>query len=227
MTDPHAEERVPQSPEPPEASGEPVEAQGGAGVSNDGRPTGSEAEGTASRPEEAVRGAETAAERGAQGVQEISASEQIAQLQAEIDELKNRMLRLAADYQNYVRRSQQHIAEARRQQLVEAVRALLPVLDHFDRALEVDPATATAQSVLEGMRIVHEELIKVLEQLGVRRIVAQVGEVFDPARHEALMQQEREDLAPGHVAAALQPGYVLGEITIRPAKVAVTPAREE
>src|SRR5262245_3412320 len=74
-------------------------------------------------------------------------------LQRELDECKSRALRAVADYQNAVRRTQQSVAEAREQQLFEVGKALINVLDHFDRALEVDVNKVTAQSLLQGVQI--------------------------------------------------------------------------
>jgi molecular chaperone GrpE len=150
-----------------------------------------------------------------------SAEEQVATLQGELDDLQSRLLRVSADYQNYARRSQQNLAEARRQQLIEVARALLNVCDHFDRALEVDPKKVTAESLLQGVQIVRDEFTKLLEQFGIQRITAQPGEAFDAARHEAMMRQKTQDVPAGHVAAQLQPGYTLGDLTLRPAKVSV------
>jgi molecular chaperone GrpE len=142
-------------------------------------------------------------------------------LRREVGELKDRLLRSAADYQNYVRRAQQNVADAREQQLLEVAKALVNVLDHFDRALEVDPAKTTTQGLLQGVQIVRDELFKLLEKFGLKRIVATPGQDFDPLRHEALMRQPAKGIPPDHVAAQLQPGYVLGERTVRPAKVAL------
>ena len=72
------------------------------------------------------------------------------------------------------------------------------------------------------MRIVRDQLMSALEGFGVSRIDARPGEQFDPNRHEAMMRQAVEGLEPDRVAAQLQPGYMLDEKTLRPAKVSVT-----
>jgi molecular chaperone GrpE len=115
-------------------------------------------------------------------------------------------LAAAADYQNYVRRAQQNVSEAREQQLFDFARSLVTVLDHFDRALQVDPERTSTQTVLQGMQMVHDELLKVLEKFGIQRVEAKPGEPFDPARHQALMHQPAEGVEPDHVAAQFQPG---------------------
>src|SRR5437868_2626319 len=81
-------------------------------------------------------------------------------LRTEVQELKDKLLRSAADYQNIVRRSQQNVMEAGQQQLADVAKALIVVMDHFDRALEGDPAKVSVQSILQGVQIVHDELRK-------------------------------------------------------------------
>ncbi len=104
------------------------------------------------------------------------------------------------------------------------IKSLLPVIDNFERALAVDPAKADAASILKGMQIVHDQWMKVPRDQHVEEVAPQAGEPFDPARHEALMQQD----APEHagkgptVVQVLQKGYALHERTLRPAQVAVS-----
>jgi molecular chaperone GrpE len=103
------------------------------------------------------------------------------------------------------------------------VRQVIPVLDHFDLALAQDPSRMTVAAALDGLRIVRGELIKALERSGVELIQPKVGDAFDPHRAEAIMQQPADGVASGHVSMLLQPGYLLGETVLRPAKVAVAP----
>lgn len=152
-----------------------------------------------------------------------AAQQQIAALQSQRDELQSKLLRSMADYQNYARRAQQNVAEAKQQQLMDVAKALVQVMDHFDRALEVDPQKTSTEALLKGVEMVRDELVKTLEKFGITRIEAKTGDEFDPQRHEALMRQPAEGVASNHVAAQFQPGYALGELTVRPAKVSVTP----
>ena len=156
------------------------------------------------------------------------ADAQIAGLQAELDDLQARLLRVSADYQNFARRSQQNIEDAKQQQLMSFARALLTVFDHFDRALEVDPQNTSSQSLLRGVKIVSDELYKLLEKWEIRKIAVNVGDAFDPLVHEAVMHQKAGDpgaggqaVKPGQVAGVLQSGYTLGDKTLRPAKVSI------
>jgi len=145
----------------------------------------------------------------------------IEQLQQERDELEDRLKRVSADYQNYMRRAQQNVTTAQQQQLMEVAKSLVTVLDHFDHALQVDPETTSPAKMLEGVEMVRNELLRVLQQHGVQRVEAGVGEPFDPNRHEAMMRQPTDEIDPDHVAAQIQPGYALADKTIRPAKVTV------
>ncbi len=159
--------------------------------------------------------------RSAEPAQLESLEAELEALRRERDDLEQKLLRVTADYQNYVRRSGQHAQDAADQKLVDVARALLTVLDHFDHALDVDPETATAKTIFDGLRMVRDELLKTLEKFGIKRFEATVGEEFDPTRHEAMMRQSVEGIESNHVTAQFQPGYGIGDRTLRPAKVAV------
>lgn len=145
----------------------------------------------------------------------------MADLTTRISELESKLLRAAADYQNYVRRAQQNVSAAREQQTMDVARDLLTVLDHFDTALAVDIEKTSARSLLDGLVIVRNELLRTLERYGVKRITADVGQEFDPNHHEALMRQKLPNVKSGHITQQLQVGYTIGPRTLRPVKVAV------
>ncbi|WP_432799667.1 nucleotide exchange factor GrpE [Poriferisphaera sp. WC338] len=142
-------------------------------------------------------------------------------LRAELAELNEKYLRIAADYQNYVRRAEQNVVTTKEQQVMSMARELVMVLDHFDRAMEVDTKTVSADDFKNGVQIVKDELLRALGKYGVERIEAEVGEAFDPNRHAAMMRQASEEVESNHVVQQFQPGYMLGEKTIRPAGVIV------
>lgn len=139
----------------------------------------------------------------------------------EVEELKARLQRLSADYQNYVMRSNQQAAIARDGAITDMARAMLTVLDHLDHALQVEVESADARTVLDGVKIVQSSLVGSLSQFGIERVDAKVGDAFDPDIHEALMRQSVEGIEPNHITMQMQPGYVRDGKTIRPAKVAV------
>lgn len=145
----------------------------------------------------------------------------IAELEKQVAEFKDKYLRSVAEYQTSSRRWQQNVFDARDQQTFEIAKALVKVLDTFDHALAVDPVKVSSESVLTGVGMVRTELLKSLESFGIARIEARPGDEFDPRRHEALMRQPTAEIAEHHVVAQLQPGYTLGERTVRPVKVSV------
>jgi len=174
--------------------------------------------GTADSQEEAGGAAESAAP--GEGEAEAQTPEaRIEALVAEVEDLKERLLRVSADYQNFQRRSRQNLESAREEQVMSLARALVPVLDHFDRALEVDPASTSTDKLFEGVEMVRSELLRVLSGYGIERVEAERGDPFDPNRHEALMRTEDAEVDSGHVVGQLQPGYGLGEKILRPAQV--------
>ncbi len=146
---------------------------------------------------------------------------QVEELERQREELKSQVLRGLADYQNLARRSRIDAENARQQQTMAIARALLPVADHFDRALE--SGGEDGSKLREGLRIVRDELTKALNQFGVQPMAVEVGAEFDPTRHEALLRQPVEGLAANHIAAVLQIGYTIDDKTLRPTQVAVTP----
>jgi len=148
-----------------------------------------------------------------------------AALRAELDEVNDRWKRAMADFQNYQRRAGQNEQEARRQGITAVVMSVVPVLDHFDLALsqKMEGDSTAAASILEGVKVIRAELVRALEKHGVRVIQPAPNDPFDPMRHEAIMHQAAENVEPGHIASTFQPGFELGDRTIRSAKVAVAP----
>ena len=171
--------------------------------------------------ESADANADAAAEGEAGGAMEDSSeSALIEQLKGDIARLEQDKLRAAADYQNLARRATLNEKSAREQVLLDLAKQLVTVLDHFDRALE-HGESASAESVLQGVAIVREELIRMLERFGIQQITAEPGEPFDPNRHEAMLRQASDEVEAGHVVMQLQPGYALEEKTVRPTQVAI------
>ncbi len=186
------------------------------------------------RPQE-QQSAEAAAEKQSRDASEQAedasadgapANEWIArvdELENELAELKNRYLRSVADYQNLARRSEQSAQAAREQQLIDMVRSLMPALDQFDQALELDPEKTDAEAIMSGIRMVRDELSRAMQAHRIERFDAEIGEEFDANRHEALLQQPVEGVESNCVTMQMQPGYAVAGKTVRPAKVAVAP----
>jgi molecular chaperone GrpE len=153
--------------------------------------------------------------------------EQVLRLTRERDEAVGQLKRSLADFQNYQRRALQNEQEAKRQGTTGVLMSVLPVLDHFDLALTQPTPDENSRKILDGVKVIRAELLRVLENHGVTLISPAPNDEFDPNRHSAIMQQAAEGVEPGNVSATFQPGYALGDRVIRSAKVAVAPGEPE
>ncbi len=165
---------------------------------------------------------ETPQETGGPAVVEALASEEaIERLQSQFDELQDRYLRIAAEYENFRKRTARERAEMWQNAQAEVISNILDALDDFERVLQLDSTSASAEDVIKGVELVERKLLRELESAGLER-VGQVGEAFDPEHHEAVgslpAQTEEEDHTVG---AILQSGYKFGGALIRPARVQV------
>lgn len=147
----------------------------------------------------------------------LEAKGALEKAQSELAETNDKYLRLAAEYENYRRRTTQERANVYTDAFADAVSALLPVVDNLDRAV----AFATDDSELsKGILMMKKQTDEVLLKLGVTEIASD-GEVFDPAVHNAIMHEEDENSPENTVSATLQKGYRLGDKVIRYALVKV------
>jgi molecular chaperone GrpE len=146
----------------------------------------------------------------------------LQQLRDEVTQLYERLARTQADYTNSRRRLEAEMDQRLEYANAQLIKALLPVIDSFERALAVDPAKTDSAAILKGMQIVHDQMMKVLGEHHVEEIAPEPGTPFDPARHEALMQQPDDKYAEPAVTQLLQKGYALRDRTLRPAQVAVS-----
>ena len=153
-----------------------------------------------------------------------SAGPDAQRLQAERDDLYQRLARATADFKNTQKRIQGEADQRVQYANQSLIKSLLPVIDNFERALAQDASKVDAASILRGMQIVHDQWLNVLKQQQVDEIAPKPGEPFDPARHEALMQQDAPQYAGQgqRVVQTLQKGYSLGDRVLRPAQVAVS-----
>lgn len=141
-------------------------------------------------------------------------------LRAEAARLKDQLLRLAADFDNFRKRSRREISDAERMAREDLLRELLPVFDNLERASQHAGATTDVQSLIDGINMVSHQFLDTLARVGVQR-VGTVGCAFDPAVHEAVQQLETADQPPGSVYAEVLAGYKFGDRLIRPAMVVV------
>jgi molecular chaperone GrpE len=144
-------------------------------------------------------------------------------LKKEKDEVYNQLLRTTADFQNSMRRAISETDAAVDRARGDVYRQIIPVIDHFDTALTANVTSDDGKQLFEGVRIVRDELLKVLKQSGVERVEPKKGDAFDPHSHEAMMRQPAEGVPTNHVTMTFSPGYTFKGRTLRPAKVAVAP----
>ncbi|CEI84197.1 protein GrpE [Oceanobacillus oncorhynchi subsp. incaldanensis] len=165
---------------------------------------------------------ETAEEAGtdAETAEENDASEaQIEALKNEKEELEGRMLRLQAEFDNYKRRTLKEREADRKYKAQDMVQELLPVMDNFERALQVEVSEEN-KSILEGIDMVYRQLKDVFTSQGVS-VIETEGADFDPNVHHAVMQIEDDSVEANKVVEELQKGYLLKDRVIRPAMVKV------
>jgi molecular chaperone GrpE len=141
----------------------------------------------------------------------------VAALQAERDELFNRLQRLAAEFDNFRKRSVREQAAMSSRANERLVKELLPILDDLGRALEAASEHEEAQ-LEEGVRLVHRSLADILQKEGLAEI--ETNGRFDPHVHEALLSQPSDE-EEGTVIEVVQKGYRLGDRVLRPARVVV------
>lgn len=152
---------------------------------------------------------------------EIEARDEMIQvLTAERDQLKDQVLRALADLKNVRRRHEDDRRAMSLYATEDLVRDLLPVLDNFERTLQVLANGASAEAVAEAVQIVERQLRTALGQRHLVRIES-VGLQFDPSVHEALAHDENSDQPSGTITAELEAGYRMGDRVIRPARVRV------
>ena len=147
--------------------------------------------------------------------------DQVAAAEKELSELRVKLTRWQADYQNLQRRAAREVLDAKQNADADFAKSMLQVLDHFDMALAVDPSKVDAAMVLNGIKITYDELKKVLATRGIETFDP-TGLPFDPHQHEAIMQEAVEGKPPMTVVQTFQQGYKIGDRVLRPAKVKVS-----
>jgi molecular chaperone GrpE len=153
-------------------------------------------------------------------------AESLDDCQAELAEVKDRLLRALADQENFRRRAEREREDAVRFAASQLVKDLLPAADSLSRALENVPAGDDAlQNLLAGVAMTERALRDAFTKHGIQKIQPVPGEPFDPHRHQALFEVEGSDCPAGTVAEILLPGYAYHERLLRPALVGVAKSR--
>ncbi len=143
--------------------------------------------------------------------------EEIQRLKAELDAMQNLLLRTAAEFDNFKKRTERERIATVEYSKANVIKNILPVLDNADRALSVDK---DSPDYAKGVEMIVKQIVGLTAQLGVSEI-AKVGDTFDPNLHEAVMHIEDENLGENTIAAVLQKGYKIGDTVIRAAMVTV------
>lgn len=143
--------------------------------------------------------------------------EQLKKLQEELQQQKDLLLRTAAEFDNFKRRTEKERLAAAEFTSANLLKKLLPVFDNVDRANAADKDSA---DYAKGVEMIVKMLTDVVKDLGLIELGA-VGETFDPQYHEAVMHIEDENLGENVISNVLQKGYKIGDTVIRPAMVQV------
>ena len=142
-------------------------------------------------------------------------------LQIKLRVSEEKLLRSHAEFENFRKRGIREKNEIRKNTLLDTISAILPILDHFELALNAAGDAKNVDAVLNGMKLIESEFKKVLSSLGVDVINA-VGETFNPEIHEAIASEVSEECEKDSVVKQWRAGYKLGDRLIRPATVVVS-----
>ena len=160
---------------------------------------------------------------GATGDDDEDAQEEPSELErarAERDRMREQLLRIAADFDNFRKRSRKEIDEVRRRTIEDTLREVLPIVDNLERAADAMTDAKEVSAVVDGVQMVLRGFEDIASRLDLKRVPA-VGQQFDPTCHDAMQQEETAEHAPGTIVAEVVPGYYLGDRLLRPAMVVV------
>ncbi len=139
----------------------------------------------------------------------------------ELAAANDRLLRLQAEMQNLRNRTSREIADERKYAALPVIRELLPVIDNIERAIDAAEKAGEAENLLEGFRLVRQQLLTLLDHHHCAPIEA-LGKPFDPNFHQAILHQPAPDTPADTVTMVTQQGYVLHDRVVRPAQVIVS-----
>ncbi len=151
---------------------------------------------------------------------ENSEASQIADLEAKVAELEDKLLRSQAEIQNIQQRHAREVQNVRKYDGQKLAGAVLPAVDNLERALQVEADDTVTKQIKTGVEMTLKTLVQALADNGISA-TGEVGEAFDPTKHQAIQSVESEDVASDEIAAVLQKGYMIQDRVLRPAMVAV------
>jgi molecular chaperone GrpE len=154
--------------------------------------------------------------------------QELERLQQDLNDAQSQVLRAQAELDNFRKRMRREMEEERRFASSSLLRDLFPALDNLERAVGAAEQSAGSAGVVQGVRMVAQQLGEILQQHGCRRIPT-IGENFDPHLHEALAQQPSDDKPAGAILVEARAGYQLHDRVLRPAQVIISsgPATKE
>lgn len=164
---------------------------------------------------------EKKAEEPKEHKKEHKKDKKLEELQNEVNTLKDKNMRIAAEMVNTLRRKDEETNRLLKYSNESLITELLPVIDNFERALNVDAKTTDIESYQKGMAMIYNSLKNILEKFEVKEIEA-IDKEFDPSYHQAVMQEEKEGTKENIVIEVLQKGYTYKDKVIRPAMVKVS-----
>jgi molecular chaperone GrpE len=154
-------------------------------------------------------------------VQELTAEQEMELVRNELIEARDKMLRAQAELDNYRKRARRELDDERKYAEISLLRDLLPVHDNVERAIAAGEQKADATTLLEGFKMVRQQLNQVLARHHCEPIGGE-GEPFNPAMHDAVMQQTSPEHEPNTVLKIVQSGFHLHDRVLRPAQVIVS-----
>ncbi len=170
--------------------------------------------------------AEESDENSQQNEEVTGLSHQLFEKNEELHALNDKYLRLAAEFDNYKRRVQRDQRDTIRFANEKLFKDLLPTLDNLERALQSGREQALIEGLLEGVDLTYKHFLDTLQKMGMKP-VASVGELFDPAKHQAVGQVESLTVPENVIVDEYQKGYFLHDRILRPAMVTVAKAQTE
>lgn len=160
-------------------------------------------------------------EKSNEEIIEISTEEKINQLETEVLEFKDKLLRKAAEFENYKRRTENDQMNLLTYAAESFIKKLLPVVDDFERSLQHIEDAQDIDAIKQGIKLIYDKLMKIFHEQGVKKIDS-VGKHFDVEYHEALMQRADDSVESHTVLDELEKGYTYNDKVIRHAKVIVS-----
>jgi len=146
--------------------------------------------------------------------------QQLNDLQKQKDALFGKLQRVSADYANFQKRAPKQINDTIAYEKEKIIKSLLPALDNFEHTFQKVNSAENVEAFVKGIRIIYDQMLDILKLHGVEQIKA-LGEKFDPALHQAMMQQAEPEQEENIVLEEFQKGYKLNGRVIRPSKVVV------